>query len=424
MQSVSSLKTIPDDELLHRLAALLAGSRHAEADLVAHIGEVDARRLYAREATPSMFVYCLERLHLSEREAYLRIAAARASREHPVILDMLADGRLHLTGIALLASHLTRENRDALLERATHKTKREIEELLAELAPRPDVRPSIRRLPLGRVVASTAPCERAATAVNPPPGAVSPSPEAASSPPVPARPASHGVAALLGLRPEQVDSDASGGLGALASGTGATEATHVSGPGAEGEPATETAPASSSEADLVVRWAARGGFQPARIEPLSPSRYRVQFTASAELRDKLERLKDLMRSAVPDGDLAAIIDAAVTEKLERLEARRFGRTKAPRKDLADTNTAPSTRHVPAATRRAVHERDEGRCRYVDAQGRRCTARVVQFHHGHPFGAGGDHSLSNVRLLCEGHNQYLARIDFGAEAIAKHHRGSA
>ena len=41
----------------------------------------------------------------------------------------------------------------------------------------------------------------------------------------------------------------------------------------------------------------------------------------SDVRDKLERLQALMRSSVPDGDLAAIIEDAVTEKLERLEAR-------------------------------------------------------------------------------------------------------
>ena len=74
------------------------------------------RRLYAREASPSMFAYCTEVLHLSEAEAYLRIAAARAAREHPLLLTMLADGRLHLTAIAKLAPHLTLENREDLLE--------------------------------------------------------------------------------------------------------------------------------------------------------------------------------------------------------------------------------------------------------------------------------------------------------------------
>ena len=144
MEHQRPLQSIPDDELLHRLAQLMGESRRVESDLFAHIGEVDERRLYAREASPSMFSYCTQVLHLSEAEAYLRIAAARASREHPMLLTMLADGRLHLTGIAKLAPHLTRENRDVLLRRATHRSKREIEELLAELSPRPDA-PSVMR---------------------------------------------------------------------------------------------------------------------------------------------------------------------------------------------------------------------------------------------------------------------------------------
>ena len=72
-------RALSDDELLRRLSALLEKSRRIEWELVAHIGEVDARRLYAREGCDSMFVYCTEALHLSEHEAYLRIAAARAA---------------------------------------------------------------------------------------------------------------------------------------------------------------------------------------------------------------------------------------------------------------------------------------------------------------------------------------------------------
>lgn len=93
-----------------------------------------------------MFAYCTERLHLSEQEAYLRIAAARASREHPVLLTMLRDGSLHLTGIGKLAPHLTRENRDELLKQAAHQSKRRIEELIAALSPRPVAPALIRRL--------------------------------------------------------------------------------------------------------------------------------------------------------------------------------------------------------------------------------------------------------------------------------------
>jgi len=147
MERTHSLTSFSDDDLLRRLSDLLGRSRRDEADLVAHIGEVDRRRLYAREASPSMFAYCTEVLHLSEAEAYLRIAAARASREHPLLLTMLSDGRLHLTAIAKLAPHLTLENREALLKRAAHRSRREIEELVAELSPRPDAPSVMRKLP-------------------------------------------------------------------------------------------------------------------------------------------------------------------------------------------------------------------------------------------------------------------------------------
>jgi 5-methylcytosine-specific restriction endonuclease McrA len=131
-----------------------------------------------------------------------------------------------------------------------------------------------------------------------------------------------------------------------------------------------------------------------------------------------------MRSTVPDGDLAAIIENAVTEKLERLEARRFARTKAPRQRLSGSQTKPTSRHVPAAVRRAVRERDGGRCRFVDEQGRRCTARDgLEFHHRHPFALGGDHSPEGIALLCRTHNRYLAEVDYGSVHMARHRRPS-
>ena len=147
MKHHNELQSLSDDELLRRLANLLSQSRRVEADLIAHIGEVDHRRLWAREACSSMFKYATEVLHLSEAESYFRIAVARAARKHPVLLTMLGDGRLHLSGIALLASHLTDENRESVLARATHKSKRQIEELAAELSPKPDVPAVIRKLP-------------------------------------------------------------------------------------------------------------------------------------------------------------------------------------------------------------------------------------------------------------------------------------
>ena len=103
--------------------------------------------MYLREGYPSLFVYCRDALGLSEAEAYTRIEVARAARRFPVILQMLAAGALYLTGVRLLAPHLTPTNHREVLASARGKRKREIEEIVARLSPRPDAPTSIRRVP-------------------------------------------------------------------------------------------------------------------------------------------------------------------------------------------------------------------------------------------------------------------------------------
>jgi hypothetical protein len=123
---------------------------------------------------------------------------------------------------------------------------------------------------------------------------------------------------------------------------------------------------------------------------------------------------------MPDSDLAAVIEQAVTEKLERLEARRYAKTTAPRKSLATTDFAALSRHVPAAVRRVVRERDENRCCYVDSQGRRCPERNrLRYHHRHPYGYGGDHSPQNICLMCPTHNRYMAEHDYGLKTMSQY-----
>ena len=141
------LQALSDDMLIARLVDLLGRSRQVDAELIAHLAEVDARRLYLREACPSMHAYATLRLHLSDAEAYLRITVARLSRRFPVVLDMLAAGRLHLSGIARLAPHVRDGGGEALLARAAFLTKREIEHLIAEIAPQADAPAIMRKLP-------------------------------------------------------------------------------------------------------------------------------------------------------------------------------------------------------------------------------------------------------------------------------------
>ena len=115
--------------------------------------EVDSRKLYAGQGYASLFTYCVQALHLSEHAAYLRIEAARLTRRFPAILEKLRDGSLHLTAVSLLGPHLTPENYVALLDEARHKSKREVEQLIARLRPLPDVPAAIRKLPSSKSTA-------------------------------------------------------------------------------------------------------------------------------------------------------------------------------------------------------------------------------------------------------------------------------
>src|SRR5262245_52628327 len=96
------------DDALHRNAITNAGmGRGSTADVLADLAEIDVRRIYLAMAYPSLFVYCVTELRLSEDAAYKRIMAARAAYRFPVIFEAVADGRLNLSGVCLLAPHLT-----------------------------------------------------------------------------------------------------------------------------------------------------------------------------------------------------------------------------------------------------------------------------------------------------------------------------
>ncbi len=143
----ATLNTLAERELLERFASLVRQDRTTTAALLAHIGEIDRRKLYLKHACPSMFAFCVERFHMSEAIAAKRVRAGRTAYRFSLILDMVEKGELHLTGVHQLAAHLTEENHLRVLKRAKHKTMREIERLVAELAPRPDAPSRIVTLP-------------------------------------------------------------------------------------------------------------------------------------------------------------------------------------------------------------------------------------------------------------------------------------
>jgi protein-L-isoaspartate O-methyltransferase len=114
---------LSDDALLARVKLRVSRERVASVELIADLAELETRDVYLREGVKSLYLYCTEILHLSEHAAYNRIAAARAARAFPVILDLLADGSVNMTTVTILAPHLTQENHRAVLAEATHRSK-------------------------------------------------------------------------------------------------------------------------------------------------------------------------------------------------------------------------------------------------------------------------------------------------------------
>jgi hypothetical protein len=156
---------LTDAQLLARVTMLAAHERQATAALIAALTELDARRLYLGEGYPSLFAYCTQALRLSEDAAYNRIRAARVASKWPVVLDLIEDGSLTVTAIRLLSDVLTDTNHKELLRAATHKSKRDVEAMIATLNPQPPVAPTVRKLPTPSVPKSVMPppllCARA-----------------------------------------------------------------------------------------------------------------------------------------------------------------------------------------------------------------------------------------------------------------------
>lgn len=319
-----SYEQLSDDQLIAEVKRLAAAERRATATLVRALMELDARRLYLGEGCSSLFTYCTQVLHLSESAAYNRIEAARAARRFPPVIESLEAGALTLTAARLLAPHLTTENCRELLVSARHKSKTDVERLIASLRPEPVTVPSVRKLPAPRRLAVETP-----------------------APPV-----------------------------------------HVS------TMPSKTTAAMTSSRPVVV--------------PVAPERYKVQLTITGETRQKLERVEALVRHMVPSADLAEIFDRALTLLLKDLERRRCAATPAPR----SSNEESQSRYVPAAVKREVWRRDEGRCAFIGREGRCKERSFLEFHHVRPYAVGGVASVANIELRCRAHNAYEASLFFG------------
>jgi hypothetical protein len=157
----AKLDKLSDTELLAQAHRVYRRSRACNAELVRVLIAVHKRRLHLKKSHPSLFEFCVKRLGMSNASAHRFSVAARLATQFPELVTRIERGEIHLSTLVQMRHHVTAENVNELLELAQGRTRYQVEELLASVAPRPDAPSRMRKLPTPRVGPSVAPVERA-----------------------------------------------------------------------------------------------------------------------------------------------------------------------------------------------------------------------------------------------------------------------
>jgi hypothetical protein len=417
------LSDLADGELLANTRRLVGESNQILAALLAHLAEVETRGIHRSKACSSLYMYCIYELRFSEDAASRRVCAARLVKRFPALLQAIANGQLHLTGLLMLGPYFTPQNQLELLARAQFRTKKELTKLVRILDPLPDVPAQI--VPLGP---APAPAMTSNASPNWQSFAHSLCPKARELAPGD-RPGDWANETLADDEhaSEPLDAGLSPDFQSLGD-----------------APARDACPHIESLTDAPAR-------EEAPTALTAPQRFQVQFTASEEHVELVERARALLSlDARNGGELAEIHLRAMRTLVAELEKHKYGAPQrrpssetpqrrqpaeqakptdgqrkphiaeaSPESEPSPTAEAPRqrVRHIPAAERRAVFERDGARCNYVDAQGQRCReTRFLELHHLTPFARGGGHVAANLAIFCRAHNTLAAEEDFSRKFV--------
>jgi hypothetical protein len=141
-----NLKLISDSELLSLTKRLASEERRIGIEVLHHLREIDARKLFASLGFSSLFVYCTTELGYSEGGAYRRIATMRLLRDVPEYESKLEEGAVSVATLSQVQSFLVQEKRQLgktystkekllLLAQVEGKSSQQTERLLATVSP-------------------------------------------------------------------------------------------------------------------------------------------------------------------------------------------------------------------------------------------------------------------------------------------------
>ncbi|BDG04635.1 HNH endonuclease [Anaeromyxobacter oryzae] len=160
--------------------------------------------------------------------------------------------------------------------------------------------------------------------------------------------------------------------------------------------------------------------RPAEVVPLTADLRRFHLTVSDRFLEKLQAAKDALSHARPGATEEELLEAGLDLLLEKA-AKRKGLVAKPRK----TPRAAKCDHIPAHVKRAVMERDGGRCQFRLPSGEICgSTHQLEFDHIEPVALGGASTVENVRIACKRHNIISARRVFGDGWMDRYAPGKA
>jgi hypothetical protein len=144
-------------------------------------------------------------------------------------------------------------------------------------------------------------------------------------------------------------------------------------------------------------------------EPLTADLRRLHMTVSKQFLEKFESARKGQGHAHPGASAEKVLEAAL-DLLLAAQAKRRAEVKRPQQNPRPTKNPG---HVPAAVKRAVWARDEGKCQFPLDSGGICGSTLrLEIDHVRPLGRGGQSTVANCRLACCFHNQLAARQVYG------------
>ena len=349
MRAAFMLKDRSDQELLEGVWAGLTRECEDVAIVIAHLAEIDQRKLFAEEGCGSLKSYCMEVLHLSEDQAYLRMGVARLAQKFPVVLEMLADGLVHLTAVHRLGPSLTPENHLEILEEATYKSMEKVEEMVARLRPKPPVPSRIRKM-----------------------SSASPG----------SKPGENGLF---------VSEESSAG--------GPDRDVQEEQVGSSNNRRSDVSPLSPESYKIEFTGDAETVYVLRKLQDLLSHQVPNGDLAVIIKEALVERLKQVERKRFGKG------------KRSIPRAKTSDGVAGSSESAAGEKT--QSRYIPLEIKNAVWERDQGHCAFVSRNGRHCSERRwIEFHHVVPFAWGGESTVENIELRCRTHNAYEGELIFG------------